>query len=33
MHEFRADREVIVCAGSYLSPQVLWLSEIGRAHV
>jgi choline dehydrogenase len=30
MHEFRAEREVLVCAGSYLSPQILWLSGIGR---
>jgi choline dehydrogenase len=30
MHEFRAEREVVVCAGTYLSPQILWLSGIGR---
>jgi choline dehydrogenase-like flavoprotein len=30
MLEFRAEREVLVCAGAYLSPQILWLSGIGR---
>jgi choline dehydrogenase len=30
MHEFRAEREVVVCGGTYLSPQILWLSGIGR---
>jgi choline dehydrogenase-like flavoprotein len=28
--EFRAEREVLVCGGAYLSPQILWLSGIGR---
>jgi choline dehydrogenase len=30
MLEFRAEREVLVCGGAYLSPQILWLSGIGR---
>jgi choline dehydrogenase len=30
MHELRAEREVLVCAGSYLSPQLLTLSGLGR---
>jgi choline dehydrogenase-like flavoprotein len=30
VHELRAEREVVVCAGAYLSPQILWLSGIGR---
>ncbi len=28
--DFRAEREVLVCGGAYLSPQILWLSGIGR---
>jgi choline dehydrogenase-like flavoprotein len=28
--EFGAEREVLVCGGAYLSPQILWLSGIGR---
>jgi choline dehydrogenase len=30
VHELRAEREVIVCAGAYLSPQILTLSGLGR---
>jgi choline dehydrogenase-like flavoprotein len=30
MLEFRAEREVLVCGGAYMSPQILWLSGIGR---
>jgi choline dehydrogenase len=30
MLEFRAEREVVVCGGAYMSPQSLWLSGIGR---
>lgn len=30
LYQFRAEREVLVCAGSYLSPQILTLSGLGR---
>jgi choline dehydrogenase len=30
LYQFRAEREVLLCAGSYLSPQILTFSGLGR---